>query len=82
VDPAFRDSIESFRALSRAEAERIQPNRVDFYVVRSGDTWDSIAQRVSQGAIKPATLAIMNGREPTSSPRPGERIRVVMGGSE
>ena len=82
VDPAFRDSIESFRTLSRTEAERIQPNRVDFYVVRSGDTWDSIARRVCQGAIKPATLAIMNGREPTSSPRPGERVRVVMSGGE
>jgi len=82
VDPAFRDSIESFRTLSRADAERIQPNRVDFYVVRSGDTWDSIARRVCQGAIKPATLAIMNGREPSSSPRPGERLRVVMSGGE
>jgi predicted Zn-dependent protease len=80
VDPAFRDSIESFRALGRGEAERIQENHIDFYVVRPGDTWESIARGVSQGAVKPTTLAIMNGREPTTTPRPGERIRVVVGG--
>jgi predicted Zn-dependent protease len=80
ADPAFRDSIESFRTLSRGEAERIQENHIDFYVVRPGDTWDSIARRTSQGAVKPTTLAIMNGRESTSNPRPGERIRVVVGG--
>ena len=80
VDPAFRDSIESFRTLSRGEAERIQENHIDFYVVRPGETWESIARTVSQGAVKPTTLAIMNGREPTTAPRPGERIRVVVGG--
>jgi len=79
ADAAFKASIESFRTLSRQEADRIQPNHVDFYVVRSGDTWDSISRGVAGGAVKPTTLAIMNGRDPNAAPRAGERIRVVVG---
>ena len=79
VDGAFDATIRSFRPLRGAEAERIQPNRVDLYVVRGGDTWESIAAR-SGDAVKPSTLAIMNGSAPATPPRAGERIRVVVGG--
>jgi predicted Zn-dependent protease len=75
----FDASLQSFRPMSADEAARIQPNRVDFYTVRSGETWDSIAQRAG-GAIKPSTLAIMNGQEPGAPPRAGTRIRIVTGG--
>jgi predicted Zn-dependent protease len=79
VDGAFLGSIRSFRPMSAAEAETIRPNRVDFYVVRAGDTWASIAER-SGGAIKPATLAVMNHAAPGSSPQPGSRIKIVVAG--
>jgi len=73
----FSRSIGTFRTLSREEADRIQPNRVDFYTVRNGDTWESLAKTAG---IKPSTLAIMNGGELTVAPRPGTRIRVVVTG--
>jgi predicted Zn-dependent protease len=79
VDNAFDATIQSFRPLRGEEAARVQPNRVDFYVVRGGDSWESIARR-SDGAVKASTLAIMNGSSPTTQPRAGERIRVVVGG--
>lgn len=79
ADGAFTTSIRSFRALSAAEAEGIRPNRVDFYVVRDGDTWASIAER-GGGTITPATLAVMNGATPGSAPRVGTRIKIVVGG--
>ncbi len=78
ADAAFQDSINSFRTLSRAEGERIQPNRVDFYVVRPGDTWESIAKGAGNATIRAATLAIMNGRDATTQPKAGERIRIVV----
>ena len=78
-DAAFNASIRSFRALTAAEAENIRPNRVDIYVVRQGDTWASIAER-SGGTIRPATLAVMNGAEPSSAPQVGSRIKIVVGG--
>jgi len=76
----FAASIRSFKALSREEAAGIRPNRVDVYTVRSGDTWQSIAQRLGDGTVKPATLAIMNNHEPSQQPRAGDRIKVVVTG--
>jgi len=79
LDDAFLSSIRSFKPISAAEAESVHPNRVDIYVVREGDSWQSIAER-SGGVIKPATLAIMNGFEPNSQPMVGKRIKIVVGG--
>jgi predicted Zn-dependent protease len=79
ADNAFVSTIRSFRPLSAAEAENVRPNRVDLYVVRSGDTWQGIAER-SGGVIMPATLAIMNKSTPGSQPQPGARIKIVVGG--
>ena len=81
VDSAFQNAIASFRTMSRQEADRIQPNRIDFYTVRSGETWDSIARGPGGGAVRATTLAIMNGREATTQPKPGERIRIVVSGN-
>jgi len=75
----FANSIRSFRELSRSEAERIRPNRVDLYTVRSGDTWAEIAKR-SGGLLSAATLAIMNNYEPNQPPRAGDRIKVIVEG--
>jgi predicted Zn-dependent protease len=79
ADATFLAAIRSFRALTAAEADAIRPSRVDLYVVRSGDTWASIAEQ-SGGALKPATLAIMNQAAPTSEPKPGTRIKIVVSG--
>ena len=79
VEPAFSQTIRSFRAMSRGEAEEIRPNRVDLYTAREGDTWQSIAER--QGAlIKPTTLAIMNGHAVNEQPRSGARLKIVVAG--
>ena len=77
VDATFLGSIRSFRPLSAAEAEGIRPQRVDLYVVRAGDTWASIAER-SGGAVKPATLAVMNHAAPESTPPVGTQIKMVV----
>ena len=79
ADGAFVSAIRTFRPLSAAEAEGIRPNRVDLYVVRQGDTWASLAER-NGNLIKPSSLAIMNGAQPNSTPQPGSRIKLVVGG--
>ena len=76
----FDGSIRTFRAISGSEAANVRPNRVDLYTVRGGDTWESIAKSRSRGAITASMVAIMNGHDPGTSPRPGERIRIVVGG--
>jgi predicted Zn-dependent protease len=77
VQRPFAQSIRSFRELSRQEAANIRPNVVDLYTVRSGDTWESLAQRGGAG-VKPTTLAIMNNYEPRQAPRVGDRIKIVV----
>src|SRR5436190_15020052 len=77
AESAILMSIRSFKKLSAAEAENIHPNRIDLYVVRSGDTWQSIADR-SGGVIKPSTLAVMNNAQPNSQPPVGMRIKIVV----
>jgi predicted Zn-dependent protease len=79
VSSAFSTSIASFRSLSRDEADRLQPDRIEFYQARPGDTWDSLSRR-GGGRISPSTLAIMNGVDPGTPPRAGSRLRVVVGG--
>jgi predicted Zn-dependent protease len=78
-DNAFLASIRSFKPISAAEAENIHPNRIDIYVVRQGDSWQSIAER-SGNIIKASTLAVMNGFEPASQPPVGTRIKIAVGG--
>ncbi len=80
VDRVFLETIRSFRGLTQQEADRIQPNRVDFHVVRPNDTWESIVRTISPGVKNASTLAIMNGVTLETAPRPGERIRIVVGG--
>lgn len=80
VEQDVEQTLRSFRAMSRDEAGRIQPNRLDLHVVRAGQTWQSIAQGPGQGIVDAATLAIMNGVSPNTPPREGDRIRIVVGG--
>jgi predicted Zn-dependent protease len=78
VSAAFTKSLESFRSMSPADAERLQPNRIDLYTAREGDTWQSIAER-QKGIIKATTLAVMNGHPVNDQPPPGERLKIVVG---
>ena len=80
AEGAFVSSIQSFRPLGRDEALNVQPNRIDFYTARSGDTWQAIAERQSGGNVKASDLAIMNGYAVSEQPRPGDRLKIVVSG--
>ena len=79
VDRDMSPAIRSFRELSRNEADAVRPNKVDFYVVRPGDSWQSIAARQGKSIVPAATLAIMNDHEVFEQPQPGDRIKIVVG---
>jgi predicted Zn-dependent protease len=80
AEPSYVKTINSFKPLSRSDAEAIAPNRIDLYTARQGDTWQSIAERQGAGLVKPSTLAIMNGHDVNDQPRAGERIKIVVAG--
>ena len=80
VEAEFNEAIRSFRPLSAAEAEEIRPNRIRFYTVDAGDTWQSIAQDAGQDIVGSNTLAILNGLPVNEQPRSGDRIKIVVEG--
>ena len=80
VDKDILPSVQTFRQLSAAEASAVRPNRLDFYVVKAGDSWQSIAARQGNNFVSAATLAIMNDHEVHMQPNPGDRIKIVVAG--
>ena len=80
VDRDIQPALQTFRQLSVPEASDVRPNRVDFYVVRSGDSWQSIAARQGKNYVNAATLAIMNDHEVSVQPQAGERVKIVVAG--
>jgi len=80
VDPEIQSSVKTFRQLTMQEASNIHPNRLDFYTVRKGDSWQSIAARQGKGYVNAATLAIMNDHEVSAQPQPGDRVKIIIEG--
>jgi predicted Zn-dependent protease len=79
IDREIETSIRSFRPLSASEAANVQPNRLDYYIVRPGETWQSIAAR-GGGLVRASDLAIMNNHPVNEQPQAGEQIKIVVGG--
>jgi predicted Zn-dependent protease len=79
IDRQLDAAIRSFRSLTQREADDVQPNRLAFYTVRAGDTWQGIASR-NGGLIRATDLAIMNDYAVNELPRAGESIKIVVVG--
>ena len=77
----FDKAIQSFRQMSQDEADAVEPNLIDLYTAREGDTWQSIAQRAGDGLVSARTLAIMNDHAIDQQPKPGTRLKIVVAGS-
>lgn len=80
VDRDILPSVQTFRQLSAAEASRVRANRIDFYTVKAGDSWQSIAARQGKNFVNAATLAIMNDHEVHVQPSAGDRVKIVVAG--
>ena len=80
VDKDILPSVQTFRQLTTAEASQVRPNRIGFYTVKTGDSWQSIAARQGRNFVNAATLAIMNDHEVHVQPNAGERVKIVVEG--
>lgn len=80
VDREIALALQSFRQLSAQEAAAIRPNRIAFHTVVKGDSWQSIAARQGKGYVNAATLAIMNDRDVSTQPTPGDKVKIVVEG--
>lgn len=76
----FRETTYSFRALSRAEAERIQPLRMIVVPIQPGDTVASLAAGYPEGNFNQAAFRVHNDLKPTDPLPQSGQAKVVVGG--
>lgn len=76
--PFFNNTIETFKKLSRQQAENIHPNRIRLHVAGEGETLATIIKKLggSSGDVK--TVALINAWDPEKLPelKPGMVIKV------
>jgi len=75
---SFRDTMNSFRHMTRRERENLRPLRIRLYKVRSGDTVDRIARRemaVEKFAVE--RLMLLNGLSENATLQVGQTLKVI-----
>lgn len=72
-----KQTVESFRRLSQAEAARYQPKRIEVVQVRSGDSKARLANTMAVDDLKDQQFDVLNGLDSNEEPRPGDLIKLV-----
>jgi predicted Zn-dependent protease len=74
---AAKNTVETFRVLSEAEAARYQPKRID--VVRAGarDSTTSLARRMAVDDLPELQFQVLNGLAQSEQPEPGSLVKLI-----
>ncbi len=62
------------------DTKRYDPQYIDIYEVKKGDTFQSIAEKELGDKRKDLGLTVLNGRKESSQPSPGEFIKIIRPG--
>ena len=73
----FRRATYSFRKLSAGDAREAAPNRIRITTVKSGDTIQSMASRMSVSDFAVERFCLINGLTPNDALKPGETVKTV-----
>ena len=76
-DEHFRETIESFRAMTAADLKVANSQRIRIVEATPGLTYRELAGRSSIKSNAEATLRAINGHHPRGEPRPGDFIKTV-----
>ena len=76
-DPSFLKIIDSFRTLNEDEEILSKPLRLKTYVVKSGDSYKSLASRSSININAEDQLRLINGDYPNKPLEVGRKIKIV-----
>lgn len=74
----FADIVMTYKPLTSAEAERIEPLRIGLYTVRPGDSVASISRNMPFGALREELFRTLNGMDENDEVKPGMLMKVVM----
>jgi predicted Zn-dependent protease len=78
IDRAFRESINTFRRLSLAEASSVKPLRIKIVTVAPSDTVDRLAARMALLDRQAERFRALNGLGPNDQLKPGRRVKIVV----
>jgi predicted Zn-dependent protease len=80
LSEAFRRTTYSFRPLTQAERNDLQPWRIRIHTVRAGETIESIARRMPFDEHAVERFKLLNALGPGDRLEPGMRVKVVAEG--
>ena len=78
LNEELRRTTYSFRRLSDAEAARLKPRRLKLVSVRSGETQESLAQRMAVDDFALETFRVINGLVAGQPLRVGQQVKLVV----
>ncbi|MBI2877970.1 MAG: M48 family metalloprotease [Candidatus Tectomicrobia bacterium] len=79
VEGKFLKTIESFRGLSREEAEKIKPTRIEIYEVKAGETLEAIVKAHAAKGQDVKEIAKLNGLDPQKPDlKAGQKIKLIV----
>ena len=76
----FNPMFNSLRRITSAEAAAIVPRVIDVVTVRSGDTVQSLANRMAYDTGKVERFRVLNGLASTDQLRAGQKVKIVVRG--
>ncbi|MEO6225850.1 MAG: M48 family metalloprotease [Sphingomicrobium sp.] len=77
----FASMVNSLRRISAQEAAAIRPRIIHVETVRPGDTVQSLASHMVYRDLKVDRFLALNGLQPGSVLRPGEKVKIVVYGN-
>lgn len=78
IDRSFRESINSFRRLSLAEASSAKPLRIKIVTVGRGDNIERLAARMAVNDRPVERFRVLNGLGANDAVTPGSRVKIVV----
>jgi predicted Zn-dependent protease len=74
---AAKETVESFRLLSEAEAARFQPKRIEIAKVGAGDGTAAFARRMAVDDLPELQFEVLNGLDQGEQPASGSLVKLI-----
>jgi predicted Zn-dependent protease len=78
LDRQFRDSVQSFRRMSNAEARSARPLRIKTVTVTARDTIERLAARMAVSDKPVERFRVLNGLDATDRLNPGQMVKLIV----
>jgi len=77
-DPAFLETINTFRTLTQREIEGQKPRKLKWVKATEASNYEDLAKSLNLGRYGPQQLRLINNDYPNQEPIPGEWIKIIV----